>query len=160
MIEIIRQENDLKAHKVEFVLMPQAWRTFVHEQFPCAWRTIKLDESGKSDPVLTKRAGIYTLLLQPDIARHPACSYLMYVGQTHNLRQRFHNYSVTEKKRRKRPNVYRMLNMYDGFIWFCFTEVDEARLTEYENALMSAFVPPVNDKNRLPADVRSTRGAF
>jgi hypothetical protein len=158
--DIIQQQNDLKAHRVAFILMPNTWRAFQGNPLPCCWQVIKLDETAKRSPRLTQQPGIYTLLVQPGIATHPACSYLMYVGQTHNLRQRFHNYLVTEKKKLKRPNIFRLLNIYEGYIWFCFTEVDAGRLDEYENALMNAYIPPSNADNRLPAEIRASIGAF
>ena len=160
LVDVIQQEDDLKARSVKFVLMPEAWNGFVDNLFPCSWQITKLDENGKNDPRLAGRAGIYTLLVQPGIAAHSACSYLMYVGQTKNLRKRFYNYLVTEKRTRKRPNVFRLLNVYEGYIWFCFTEVDSDRLDEYENALMNAYIPPVNAESRMPAEIRPSIGAF
>lgn len=159
-IDFIQQEDRIMARSYTFRLMPEAWDAFADDQFLCAWQMTRLDENGKNDPCLVGRPGIYTLLVMPGIATHPACSYLMYIGQTTDLRRRFYNYLVTEKKHRKRPKVYRLLSIYEDFIWFCFTEVDADRLDEYENALMNAFIPPINDENRLPAEIRSIMGAF
>lgn len=160
LVDVIQEEDNLKARSVEFTLVPDAWKAFGGDLLPCSWQMTKLDQSGRNHPCLGDRAGIYTLLVVPGIATHPACAYLMYVGQTHNLGDRFGNYLVTEKKTRKRPNVFRLLNIYEGYIWFCFTEVEADRLDEYENALMDAYMPPVNAKNRMPAGIRSTIGAF
>lgn len=161
-IDFIEDEDKLKSRKVEFTLMPDAWNKFriTQDTFPCAWKIIKLDEDSKNDVDLTKEAGIYTLIVQPGIASHTACSYLMYVGQTNNLHRRFLNYLRTEKKTRKRPNVFRLLNIYDDHIWFCFIKVAFGKLDDYENALMNAYIPPINDENRLPAEIRALSGAF
>lgn len=84
----------------------------------------------------------------------------MYVGQARSLRRRFVNYLVTEKRRQKRPKIYRMLNLYDNFVWFCYTPVAASKLDVYENALMEVYIPPKNSDNRLPASVRAIRSAF
>lgn len=161
-IDFIENQDKVKSRKVEFTLMPEAWQKFriTQKAFPCTWKIIKLDEGCKNDLDLITRPGIYTLIVQPDIATHTACSYLMYVGQTHNLHQRFLNYLRTEKRIRKRPNIFRLLNIYGDHIWFCFTKVAADKLDEYENALMNAYIPPVNDENRLPAEMRPLVGAF
>lgn len=160
--DFIEEEDKLKSRTVSFTLLPEAWQKFNHNQaaFPCSWKIIKLDEMCKNDIDLAKEPGIYTLLLQPGIAAHPSCSYLMYVGQTSDLHRRFRDYLRHEKIKRKRPNVFRLLNIYSGKIWFCFTKVAAHQLNDYENALMNAYIPPVNDKNRLPAEIRSIKGAF
>ena len=161
-IDFIEEEDKLKSRKMTFTLMPEAWQEFIINQdlFPCIWKIIKLNEEGKNNLDLNNESGIYTLIVQPGIALHPACSYLMYVGQTHNLRHRFLNYLRTEKKKRIRPNIYRLLNIYDNHIWFCFTKVDSDKLDEYENVIMNAYIPPINDENRLPAKTRRFVGAF
>jgi hypothetical protein len=142
--------------------MPDKWQKFIiiQDSFPCKWKIIKLAEECKDDLDLNKVPGIYTLLVQPGIASHPSCSYLMYVGQTHNLHLRFLNYLKYEKRIRKRPNIFRLLNIYDDHIWFCFTKVAPDELDKYENGLMNAYIPPVNDVNRFPAEMRKLKGAF
>jgi len=161
-IDIIEKEDKIKARTFEFVLMPDAWQDFQTNQtkYPCCWKTVKLDDKHILDPDLPEESGIYTLLVQPGIAEHPACSYLMYVGQTTNINRRFNDYLTTEKKTRKRPNIFRLLNIFDNKIWFCFTKVPREQLTDYEDTIMNAYIPPVNDDNRLPAEIRSIRKAF
>lgn len=161
-IDFIKEEDRFLSRIMEFTLMPEAWQNFRSKEndFPCSWKMIKLDELNKNNPELTTESGIYTLLVQPAIASHPACSYLMYVGQTHNLQQRFLNYLRREKRIRKRPKVLRLLNIYFEQIWFCFTKISANQLDDYEKALMNAYIPPINDKNQLPAEIRSIIGAF
>jgi hypothetical protein len=162
VVNFIDEEDKLKSRSVNITLMPEAWQKFQQKQaaFPCSWKVIKLDDACKNDPDLTKEPGIYTLLVQPGIAQHPSCSYLMYVGQTTNLFNRFRNYLSREKRKRIRPNVFRLLNIYNGNIWFCFTKVLSNQLDDYENALMNAYIPPVNNVDRLPSEIRSIKGAF
>jgi hypothetical protein len=161
-IDFIEEEDKLKSRTISITLMPEAWQNFKLNEaaYPCSWKVIKLDEVCKNDPDLSKTSGIYTLLIMPGIAQHPSCSYLMYVGQTHNLYLRFRNYLSREKTHRVRPNVFRLLNIYSDRIWFCFTKVAGYQLDRYENALMNAYIPPVNNVDRLPAEIRSIKGAF
>jgi hypothetical protein len=162
VIDFIKEEDKVKSRTTKFTLMPEEWQKFIviQDSFPCKWKIIKLDEKCKDDSDLNKEPGIYTLLVQPGIASHPSCSYLMYVGKTFDLHKRFLNYLRYEKRVRKRPNIFRLLNIYGDHIWFCFTNVAADQLERYENSLMNAYLPPVNDENRLPAEMRQLKGAF
>lgn len=153
--DIINEQDEMKAHCYEFVL----WRRKWHE-YPdiCAldWQVYRLADHGRAS--IPKEPGIYTLLVQPGIAEHPACSYLMYVGQTGSLRRRFGDYLNQEKRETGRPKIFRLLNMYPDNVWFCFSLVPEADLDTVEDALLIAYMPPTNDQ--LPAEVSQIRRAF
>lgn len=156
--DIIQEATTLKSHSEEFILLPQKWQEFDPRKYPCSWTQVKLATTEHQK--IPDLSGIYTLLVQPGIAIHPACSYLMYVGQAISLKNRFRNYLVDEKKKNKRPKIFYLLNTYESYIWFCYTLVDKTRLNDYENALMTAYIPPKNSDNRLPASIRASRGAF
>src|SRR2546426_704434 len=72
-------------------------------------------------PNIPASPGVYSLLLRPGIADHPACSYLMYVGKTRSLRRRFREYLTREKQETGRPKIFRLLMKYPDHVWFCFT---------------------------------------
>ncbi len=82
----------------------------------------------------------------------------MYVGQASNLRRRFGEYLNAERREDGRPKIFRLLNMYDPHLWFCYTEVPQANITTLEDDLLEAFIPPCNDK--FPASIRRVVGAF
>lgn len=103
-------------------------------------------------------AGIYTLLVQPAVAYHDECSYLMYVGQAVSLKKRFGEYLNAERLETGRPKLFRLLNIYDQYVWFGFTPIPAQHLDEVEDALIAAHLPPCND--RLPAKVRKAVKAF
>jgi len=63
---------------------------------------------------------IYTLLIQPGIANHPACSYVMYVGPAVDLSKRFGDYLTKERLESGRPNIVEPLHVYENHVWLCF----------------------------------------
>jgi len=153
--DIIEEQDAMKAHCYEFVLWPAAWQE-CHCSCVQNWQLSRLVPGEKAH--IPDQPGIYTLLIQPGIVAHPACSYLMYVGQTTSLRRRFGQYLNKERLKTGRPKVFRVLNKYSDYVWFCFTVVSKELLTEVEDALVVAYVPPCNDQ--LPAEIRAVRGAF
>jgi len=48
--------------------------------------------------------------------------------------------------------------MYQDYIYFCYTTVLEEDLTEVEDNLLIAYIPPANDQ--YPAEIRKITGAF
>ena len=153
--DIIKEQDDMKAHFWDILLWPRLWQSYPCRR-PCNWEICRLrDVERESVP---DQPGIYTLLVQPGIADHPACSYLMYVGQTTSLHRRFGDYLNRERRETGRPKVFRLLNKYADHLWFCFSHLPKEFLTEVEDALVVAFVPPCNDQ--LPAEIRAVRGAF
>lgn len=153
--DIIKEQDEMKAHCYEFVLWPCRWQSYrcsnVHN-----WRLCRLVDLERDR--IPDQPGVYTLLIQPGIASHPACSYLMYIGQATSLRRRFGDYLNRERRETGRPKIFRLLNKYSDHVWFCFTLVPPESLTEVEDALTAAYVPPCND--RLPSEISSVRGAF
>lgn len=143
----------MKAHRCDFVLWPRQWRTYngVHD-----WTMYKL--IGQERNNIPDQPGIYTLLIQPGIANHSACSYLMYVGQTNSLHRRFDEYLSERRRETGRPKILRLLNKYPDNIWFCFTIAPENSLDAMEENLINAYLPPANDQ--LPAEIRRVMRAF
>ena len=155
VIDLIRQQNELIAHECRFVLWPRQWANY-ENRHALDWRIRRLAEAERPD--IPNEPGVYTLLIQPDIAAHPACSYLMYVGKAERLRRRFRDYLVREKREKGRPKIFRGLNLYSSYLWFCFTLAPVEILGDVEDTLLNAYVPPWNDQ--LPAEIRGTVGAF
>ncbi len=122
-----------------FMLCPNTWRGYTTTH---RWQGEKL-ESAKVGQI-PDAPGIYTLILKPGIADHPACSYLMYVGKTNSLRNRFRDYLTSEKLATGRPRIFIFLNLYDGFICFYYTPVNMNALDIVEDALTDAYQPPLN----------------
>jgi excinuclease UvrABC nuclease subunit len=153
VVDIIQEQDEMKAHCCDFVLWPRQWRTYDGEH---DWTMYKLTRPGRGN--IPDQPGIYTLLIQPGIANHSACSYLMYVGQTNSLYRRFGEYLSERKRETGRPKILRLLNKYSDNVWFCFTIAPEDALDTIEENLINAYLPPANDQ--LPAEVSRVMRAF
>jgi excinuclease UvrABC nuclease subunit len=155
MQDIIAEQDEFKAHTQEFTLWPRKWQAC--DCVPMqTWSIHRLATEERRR--IPNGPGIYTLLVQPGIVRHPACSYLMYVGQALSLRRRFGDYLTRERRAQGRPKIFRLLSKYSDYVWFCYTVVPRENLQEVEDALISGFIPPCND--RLRAELRPAKGAF
>lgn len=133
--DIVAAQDEYRTHVWNICLWPRRWQT-CDPGMNLPWQSVELDNSQRSE--VPQHAGVYSLVVQPGIAGHPACSYLMYVGQTKNLRRRFSDYLSAER----RPKVARLLEKYRGYIQFFYTGVDERQLDDMEGQLINAFVPP------------------
>jgi hypothetical protein len=153
--DVIDEQNEYMAHGHKFTLWRRQWEEYV-DACTLDWQLHRLTDQER--PGIPEEPGIYTLLIQPGIANHPACSYLMYVGKTISLHRRFGEYLNQEKRETGRPKIFRLLNMYPDHIWFCFSLVPQADLDTVEETLLVAYIPPANDQ--LPAEVRGPAGAF
>ena len=151
--DIIQAQDEMRVHQYRFTLWPLRWITYsgVHE-----WQLSKLADSEVEN--IPDVPGIYTLLTLPGIANHPACSYLMYVGQTVSLRRRFGEYLKKERKESGRPKIFRFLNRYSEQVWFCFTTADSSLLDVVEDGLRDAYIPPLNDN--YSGELSKVVGAF
>jgi len=109
---------------------------------------------------IPNQPGVYSFVIQPGIASHSACSYLMYIGQTkRTLQDRFEDYFDERKNPAGRPKLLDLLNFYEDYLHFCCSTIEEKeRIGEIEDELIKAFLPPCNDQ--LPAGVRRVTGAF
>lgn len=155
--DVINEQDEFVAHTYSITLWPKRWKGYVN---PAAltWTLVALEDATRKAKAVPAVSGIYTLLVQPGIANHPNCSFLLYVGQTKSLYTRFGQYLTSEKKETGRPKIFRLLNKYEGHIKFCFTPVPQMDLDSIEDALIDAYVPFCNDD--LPADLRPVVGAF
>ena len=129
VVDIIAEQDAYAAHRYEFFLLPRQWRECSRPGVE-SWSAVRLVEGeGDSVPALP---GVYTLLVQPGIVHHPACSYLMYVGKTKSLRRRLGEYRDERKRETGRPKILRLLTKYAEHTWFCYALVPEEHLTSTE----------------------------
>lgn len=133
-------------HIKRMVLSPQHWKAY-RLSVALSWQAVKFTYANAH--LIPKTRGVYTFLVQPGIANHPKCSYLLYVGETEgqNFKIRYRQYLRESRAGDKsaRPHVTDMLEKWDGFLWFCFAPIGRAELIEaVENALLAAYLPPSN----------------
>lgn len=136
-----------KFHIRHMVLSPDQWAAC---SLPISldWEIIRF-RRGESGRVPNSFGGVYTFVVQPSIANHPWCSYLLYVGKAkkRNFRARYGDYLHDLKlgKKSRRRHVADMLTKWDGYLWFCYARIDEeALIDEIEGALLTAYMPPAN----------------
>ena len=134
-------------HVKRMVLSPEHWRAC---SLPTrlAWQIVPFTKAS-ADRVPDDSKGVYTFLVQPGIADHPACSYLLYVGQTERqgFRARYQQYlrELRAGEESRRPHITEMLEKWDGHLWFCFAPVSrDDHITEIEDALLAGYLPPAN----------------
>lgn len=132
-------------HIKRMILSPSQWKAC---QLPVdlRWKAVPfMDSYARQIP---ETCGVYTFLVQPGIANHPQCSYLLYVGKTEeqDFRRRYRQY-LREKKvgdESRRPHMTEMLEKWDGFLWFCYASVQCHLIDKVEKALLTAYLPPTN----------------
>lgn len=149
--DLVATQDEYRKHVWPICLWPKQWSTC---RLTLQWNNVALDHEWRSEVPDTK--GIYSLVVEPEIAGNLSCSYLMYVGRATNLRKRFGDYLTRE--RTERPKVVRLLEMYTGHIFFYYSTDDNKDLKTTEEQLINAFVPPCN--SRFTGVVQGAQGAF
>ena len=88
--DLIEQQDLLKAHQWTFSLWPQQWEAYnLHYLFNWEIHPFNKDQIRR----IPREPGIYSFVIQPGVASHPHCSYIMYVGKTClTLHSRFRRY--------------------------------------------------------------------
>lgn len=129
------------------ILFPPAWEACVLS-VNLSWQIVPFDAARVRD-VPDNQRGIYSFVVQPGIANHPACSYLLYVGQTaRNFRVRYKEYLIDEAagfESSRRPHIAGMLCKWKGYLWFCYAHIENKSLIEpTEDALLASYLPPTN----------------
>ena len=101
--------------------------------------------------------GVYSFVADAEIAQHPACSYLLYIGkvENQNLRNRYRQYLRAETAWKNRPHIAKMISKWSGHLWFYYAEVSNTDvISQLEEDLITAFLPPEN--RSWPAKITHT----
>ena len=127
------------------VLSPNRWKSFACSA-PLSWSIVKFDKANINH-IPKDEQGVYTFVVKPDIANHPHCSYLMYVGKTERqgFRERFKQYFSEAARPKGRPAIHFMVSQWIDYLWFCYAPVNDIKaISSIEDSLISAYLPPVN----------------
>ena len=157
--------HELRRHEVSVILSPRQWAQF-DTSIELEWGKTKFDRDNKGD-VPDDVGGVYSFVVEPSIAAHPACSYLFYIGKAEDqsLRDRYLQYfdKAKRKSRKELPKqvkVRRMLREWPDHLWFCFAPIDNPDDIEpVERRLIHCFVPWVNDLV-YPGELRAAVKAY
>lgn len=143
-----RSPADFKIQNM--ILFPRAWAGF-KSPVALSWEKVPFSPTRASE-VPKDEGGVYSFVVQPGLANHPACSYLLYIGKTErNFRVRYREYlaNLREGMESRRPHIAGMLKKWDGYLWFCYAPIsDGSKIEETEDALIEAYLPPTNVEMR------------
>jgi hypothetical protein len=143
----------------QIILSPEKWKTYINPT-PLDWHVVRFNKEAKNQ-IPNDKGGVYSFVLKPNIARHTDCSYLLYIGKAkqQSLRKRFLQYFSEKTKPKGRPRVQRMLVLWEEYLWFCYSTVDDTdQISTIERDLIGAYVPPINDD--YPAEIRQAMKAW
>ncbi len=151
-----KKVDEAKSFRKEFFLWPAMWSAFDVDLTPRKWQIYKFHKTIKSR--IPDTIGVYSFVIKPDVADHPACSYLMYIGQTtdQTLRVRFGQYiEELEGKRKSRAKVKYMFDKWaDNLFFVCMPLDNTLKPKSIEDKLIMAFLPPVNDEDTFPSEIK------
>ena len=148
--DLLPDPNKPGGHDYTFFLWPRQWTNY-NLSGPFNWE-IHPFQQDKADKIPIE-PGIYSFIIQPGIADHAHCSYLMYMGMTErSLRERFKEY-FREKRNieRGRPKILKLLHVYQDYLHFCCSAITETEgIEDIENALLKVFVMPTLIRAAIP----------
>ena len=146
------EETRSKLKKYELgkiILSVDRWSKYKNKVQYLSWDTVKFNLS-EIENVPDNQQGIYSFVVKPDIANHPECAFLVYVGMTErqNFRQRFIQYIDEYKNKKGRIKIKRMINLWGkNNLWFCYAKIDDPELIKQtEDYLIDAYIPPMNSR--------------
>lgn len=158
--DLIDIRRELKEYNVgRVILSPNQWKQY-KQIVDLSWKCVRFDKKN-SKCVPNKQSGVYTFVIKPDIANHPACSYLMYVGKTEkqSLRKRFLQYFREKTSKKGRPKIKAMLTLWSDYIWFCYAPInDKNEISSVEKELINAYLPPMNEE--FSGEIKQAIGAW
>ncbi len=138
-------EAKLHSHIKSFFLYPDYGIDVKNKLPTLKWKKIRFDEKNKAK--IPKSKGIYAFVLIPSYSNFVETKYLFYVGKTNRtLYQRFEEY-LNEKKGvgKPRKKVFKMLNQYNGHLYFYYTEISTKSVVDItEELVINVFVPHIN----------------
>lgn len=122
------------------------------------WLNIKFDKGNIPyfiDKDLDGQEGIYMFVLKPENRINKNHTFILYIGETSNLKQRFESYFNYENTDNPSDQLKRkMIVLWKDYLHFYYIKTDygSKRLREQlEYDLIDKLVPPINDKFRSKA---------
>lgn len=139
-------KGEMLLHIRKFLLYPKNWVDPNNRIIDnLNWDFVKFQESEKHN--IPEKKGVYCFVLEPQFDNFIDTKYLFYIGRTiRTLKIRYKEYLDDLKgKGKPRPKIFEMLKLYNGFLSFFYTEIeDDDKIDEIEEKLLNTFVPFVN----------------
>jgi hypothetical protein len=155
IVKFADQVDEARAHEERFWLIPRYWGGYKYRR-SLAWRTVRF--APHSARLLPQEPGVYVFSVQPPVSSPLPGAYVMYVGETRALRQRFRDYLAEARSLRARPKLLITLYRFRGHLFFSYATLPARERKRAEDALITALWPPRNDM--FPATIRRVRKAF
>ncbi|MCC4632799.1 hypothetical protein [Xanthomonas dyei] len=147
--DLIAEAEHLKAHKRGFYLDAERWKEF-QSPIELTWSRLRFSEDNRSN--IPKERGLYAFTLSHEPSGFPDHGFIMYIGITGdiskaNLRSRYSQYLANLRRGDGRPKVHGMLKRWNGHLFFNFVPIPDKKisLTEIEDELLAAVIPPINE---------------
>ena len=140
------EEAKILQHVKKFLLFPDFWSEPVN-QLPISliWCCEKFNKTNLSK--IPESTGIYAFVLIPEYNNFIKTKYLFYTGKTNRtLRKRYKDYlNEKEGKGKPRKKVHKMLNQYNGQLYFYYSKItNPLDVNKCEECMINTFVPHVN----------------
>src|SRR4051794_5840515 len=113
MNDILELSDELRGFEVKrLILSPKQWGNLALPSAPLTWTVTQVSKTTPAN-IPKQKKGVYTFVVQPNIADHPLCAYLLYVGKAagqEGFRSRYRAYLAERTQLDSdRPRVNRMV---------------------------------------------------
>ena len=142
----------VQAQTIRFTLSPDLWDGLSLTQ-TLEWHRVKFASTSVVQ-VPDDLMGVYSFVVEPNIANH-SVAYLLYIGKTtRNFRTRFREYLRHQtEERTNRLRVQHMLRTWPDHLSFYYAPIADRDIVKIvEDELIIAFKPPV--PRAYPARIR------
>ncbi|MEB1547621.1 hypothetical protein VDQ94_01675 [Xanthomonas campestris pv. campestris] len=147
--DLIADADRVSAYMRKFNIDAQRWKAF-QPPLKLIWSKFRFSEANR--PNIPKERGLYAFTLSHEPSGFPDHGFIMYIGITGDtskatLRSRYGQYLASLRRGNGRPKVYGMLERWNGDLFFNFAPIPDKKisLTEIEDELLAAIIPPINE---------------
>lgn len=155
-----------------YLMVPNYWKKFDVSDLPVDishWECIKMfndrcdNLNTQTSSIPNEYGGIYVYVIRPPVI--PSCGeYIMYVGKAtktphENLQKRVKSYKREMGSDYKRDKIHRMFTKWGEYIYVRYLPVSASAeiISELENRLIEALIPPCNPAIRNPNVKRAVK---
>lgn len=153
--DVLNEQKELAGYNKTFTLWPKYWEK-LKGIADYKWKSCTFDPNNVN--LIPDSQGIYSFVINPRFSNHPQ-RYLCYIGKTdRTLKMRYREYLKEMGNEKGRPKLLKLLNLWRGYLEFCYIVLDNEDLSDLEKKFLVAFVPPCNDE--YTAEVNRIVNAF
>jgi len=130
---------------MRFALWEKQYSTYKQSN-TLGWERILAKKAHRRN--LPTKQGVYAFVVRPEIAQLDFTGYILYVGQTENqnFKVRFGQYLSEGRRGKPRLWVKEMFRRWKHKLFYYYAEMSSIDAAACEEALLSALLPPYNEK--------------